>query len=96
MAELPELPESLFRSSFHFGRTKPFLKWLASKPFQKRLEQKSQVHLGLRILSPNPIGVINRRNGCGTTLSKRLDRKLQQQRGRHDQTAGATVAGQGS
>ncbi|AKB47967.1 hypothetical protein MSKOL_2190 [Methanosarcina sp. Kolksee] len=28
-------------------------------------------HLSLRALSPNPIGVINRRNGCGTTLFKK-------------------------
>jgi len=44
---------------------------LARKPFQKRLDRKPKKYLSLRILFPNPIGVINRRNGCGTTLFKK-------------------------
>jgi hypothetical protein len=35
------------------------------KPFQKRLERKTEKRLSLGTLSPNPIGVINRRNGFG-------------------------------
>jgi hypothetical protein len=46
-------------------------KLLARNPFEKRLDRKPEKYLSLRILSPNPIGVINRRNGCGTTLFKK-------------------------
>jgi hypothetical protein len=41
---------------------------LNHKPFEKRLDRKPQQCLDLEILSPNPIGVINRRNGCGTAV----------------------------
>jgi len=63
------------------------LKWLASKPFQKRLEQKSQVTFRFEDLIPKPY----RRDQPAQRLwhnpfQKRLDRKLQQQRGRRDKT----------
>ncbi|HEY3363094.1 MAG TPA: hypothetical protein VGK06_15090 [Methanosarcina sp.] len=41
---------------------------LNHKPFEKRFDRKPQQCLDLEILSPNPIGVINRRNGCGSTV----------------------------
>jgi len=49
----------------------PFEKMLDRNPFQKRLDRKPSKHLNLMNLSPNPIGVINRRNGCGTALFKK-------------------------
>jgi len=42
-----------------------------SKPFKKVLSENPEKRLSLKLLSPNPIGVINRRNGCGTTLLKK-------------------------
>jgi hypothetical protein len=42
---------------------------LYRKPFQKRLERKPEKRLSLSTLFPNPIGVINRRNGFGTTFA---------------------------
>jgi hypothetical protein len=46
-----------------------FKKLLARKPFQKRLERKPEKRLSLSTLSPNPIGVIKRRNVCGSTFA---------------------------
>jgi hypothetical protein len=41
------------------------------KPFQKKLERKPHqwLSLGLMNWSPNPIGVIKRRNGCYTAAT---------------------------
>ncbi|WP_141706503.1 MULTISPECIES: hypothetical protein [Methanosarcina] len=47
-----DLPASLFKKLFN------------RKPFQKRLDRKLWQRLNSRNLFPNPIGVINRRNGC--------------------------------
>jgi len=44
-----------------------FKKLLASNPFKKSLTENPEKRLSLKILSPNPIGVINRRNGCAQT-----------------------------
>ena len=38
---------------------------------KKDLTENPEKRLSLRLLSPNPIGAINRRNGCGTTLLKK-------------------------
>ena len=38
-------------------------------PFEKRLDRKPWQRLNLMNLSPNPIGVINRRNGCYTAAT---------------------------
>ncbi len=46
-----------------------FNKRLNCKPFQKRFERKPQTMFEFEILPPNPIGVINRRNGCDTIWS---------------------------
>jgi hypothetical protein len=51
--------------------TSLFKKLLARKPFQKRFDRKPEKRLSLRTLPPNPIGVINRLNGCGTSLFKK-------------------------
>jgi len=40
-----------------------FEKRLTLKPFEKRFDQKPLIIFKFEILSPNPIGVINRRNG---------------------------------
>ncbi|WP_156150952.1 hypothetical protein [Methanosarcina sp. Kolksee] len=81
--------------------TSLFIKLLACKPFQNRLEQKPQEtfefenlipkprheigfdwytkdekHLSLRALSPNPIGVINRRNGWFKTMNYGLEKLI--------------------
>jgi len=48
--------------------TSLFKKLLDRKPFQKRLERKPQAMFEFEILSSNPIGVINRRNGFGATV----------------------------
>jgi len=44
---------------------------LVRKPFKKGLSEKLQQRLSLKILSPTLIGVIKRRNGCGTTRIKK-------------------------
>jgi len=50
---------------------------LPASLFKKGLTENPEKRLSLKILSPNPIGVINRRNGCGTTLFKKgLTEKL--------------------
>jgi hypothetical protein len=48
---------------------KPFQKTACPQAFSKRLERKPEKRLSLSTLSPNPIGVIKRRNVCGSTVS---------------------------
>jgi len=43
---------------------------LSASLFKKGLSENPEKRLSLKLLSPNHIGVINRRNGCGTTLLK--------------------------
>ncbi|WP_292388796.1 hypothetical protein [Methanosarcina sp. UBA5] len=45
------------------------MKKFDQKPFEKRFYRKPYQRSSLRALSPNPIGVINRRNGCGSTVA---------------------------
>ena len=52
------------------GTTSLFKRLLDRKPFQKRLERKPQTMFEFEILSPNPIGVINRRNGFDKTAQR--------------------------
>ncbi|WP_048119121.1 MULTISPECIES: hypothetical protein [Methanosarcina] len=44
---------------------------LETQAFSKRVDRKPEKHLNFMNLSPNPIGVINRRNGCGTIIFKK-------------------------
>jgi len=57
-----------------FRKNQPFSKAVPPQAFSKKVcakTPKTKQSSSLMNLSPNPIGVINRRNGCGTTLFKK-------------------------
>jgi|GEM_PF-6426941 len=81
---MADLPKFRFRPSNHVviilfqkGLLATFLvESLTNKPFEKRFDREPEKRLNMSTLySQNPIGVINRRNGCGTKLTLKKDNK---------------------